>query len=302
MSPSPFQKAASTNKRVKLLLWGDSGAGKTTLALQFPATVVIDMEGGTALYSDDFSFDVLQATSADAVMSSVDWLLANPHEYRTLVIDPVTIYWEALQKKWSDIFLKRNKGSKGFKHEFYDLQPKDWMTLKGEFKELVRKLLRLDMNVIVTARQKTLYADSGFMRKVGETFDGEKSLPYLFDTIVRLRRDEKGRFLGECLKDRSNRLPTGEFECSYAVFERCFGRDMLDREATPLVLATDEQKARIQVCIDEFGLSPEKVAARLASYGAGSIDSLTETSAGEILTKLEAALKGRVPSNKAEEA
>ena len=34
------------------------------------------------------------------------------------------------------------------------------------------------MNVIITARQKTQYADSGFMRAIGETFDGEKSLPY----------------------------------------------------------------------------------------------------------------------------
>jgi hypothetical protein len=43
---SPFQKAKSLDRRLKLFLWGDSGVGKTTLALQFPRPVVIDLEGG----------------------------------------------------------------------------------------------------------------------------------------------------------------------------------------------------------------------------------------------------------------
>ena len=125
---SPFQRAGSRNNRLKLFLWGDSGVGKTTLALQFCNPVVIDLEAGTELYGEAFTFDVLHATTADEVMEAVDWLLKNRHDYRTLVIDPITIYWDALQKKWSDIFLRRNKGSKGYRHEFYDLQPKDWMS------------------------------------------------------------------------------------------------------------------------------------------------------------------------------
>ena len=62
--------------------------------------------------------------------------------------------------------------------------------------------------------ENDLGADGGFMRAIGETFDGEKSLPYVFDTIVRLYRDKNGRFMGECLKDRSGKLPLGEFENS----------------------------------------------------------------------------------------
>ena len=151
---APFAKAGSRDKRLKVFVWGDSGAGKTTLALQFLKPVVIDLEGGTDLYGDAFRFDVLRASTADEVMTAVDWLLGHEHEFRTLVIDPITVYWDALQKKWSDVFLRRNKGSKGYKFEFYDLQPRDWMTIKAEFKELIRKLIALDMDVVVTARQK----------------------------------------------------------------------------------------------------------------------------------------------------
>ncbi|MBI4377317.1 MAG: AAA family ATPase, partial [Elusimicrobia bacterium] len=175
---APFQKSKTVQKRLKLFLWGESGSGKTTISLQFPKVAAADLEGGCDLYGDAFDFHVLKATTADEVMAAVDWLHTHKHDFRTLVIDPITVYWDALQKKWSDIFLNRNKGSKGHKFEFYDLQPRDWMTLKAEFKEFIRKLIALDMNVICTARQKTQYADGGFMKAAGETFDGEKSLPY----------------------------------------------------------------------------------------------------------------------------
>lgn len=231
-----FRPAGETDRRLKMLCWGDNGTGKTTMGIQFPNPAVIDLEGGTEHYGGDFQFDVLKATEADDINAAVDGLLTQDHDYRTLVIDPITLYWDALQKKWSDIFLRRNKGSKGHRLEFYDLQPRDWMTIKGEHKELIRKLIQLDMNVIVTARQKTLYADQGFMRAVGETFDGEKSLPYLFDTILRLYRDDKGRFMAENLKDRTNKLPSGHFEISYQILEDHLGRESLGRKAVPFRL------------------------------------------------------------------
>jgi hypothetical protein len=216
---SPFTKATLLDKRLKLFFWGGSGAGKTTLALKFPDPVVIDLEGGTDLYGGAFAFDVLRTSTADEAMEAVQWLMAHPHGYRTLVIDPITVYWDALQKKWSNIFLKRNKGSKGYKFEFYDLQPRDWMAVKAEFKEFIRNLIALDLHVIVTARQKVKYADGGFMKVIGETFDGEKSLPYLFDTIVRLYRDSNGRHMAQCLKDRTNKLPKESFENTFQNFE-----------------------------------------------------------------------------------
>lgn len=290
LKASPFQKAASLTKRLKLFLWGDSGAGKTTLSLQFPRPVIIDLEGGSDLYGESFQFDVMRASTPDEVMAAVDWLLTNKHSYRTLIIDPITVYWDSLQKKWSDIFLKRNKASKGYKYEFYDLQPKDWLTLKQEFKELIRKLLALDMNVIVTAREKTKYKEGSFMVAIGETFDGEKSLPYMFDTIVRMYIDEKARYMGLCIKDRSNKLPKEAFECSYTNLEKLFGKQYLNREAKPIQFATPAQKEKIKKYIELFKMTSEQVEKRLAAYEAESLDELTSQNAQLIITKFEAAI------------
>jgi len=295
---SPFRKAKTVEKRLKLFLWGDSGAGKTTLALQFPKPVIIDLEGGCDLYGESFDFDVLKATTAEEVSEALDWLLTHKHDYRTLVVDPITIYWDALQKRWSDIFLNRNKGSKGYKFEFYDLQPRDWMTLKAEFKDFIRRLIALDMNVIVTARQKTQYADGGFMKAIGETFDGEKSLPYLFDTIVRLFVDEKGRHMGLCLKDRSNKLPKEAFEAKYELFESLFGKQALARKAKPAPRASAETVANIQKLIEGLGMPADQVSRRLAAYGTESLAELSAENADVILKKLEAAAASKnAPKN-----
>lgn len=229
----PFQKATLLTKRVKLLVYGEPGTGKTTLGLNFPRPVMIDMEGGADHYGDQFNFDVFRATEAAEVMDMVTWLMTHRHDYKTLILDPITVYWDALQRRWSAIFMERNRASKGYRYEFYDFQPKDWMTIKAELKDLVRRLTALDMNVVVTARQKPQYADGALMRVTGETFDGEKSLPYLFDTVVQLYRDGKAQFMARCIKDRSGRLPAQPFACSYAVFAKAFGIDATEPTITP---------------------------------------------------------------------
>ena len=271
--------------------------GKTTLALQFPHPAVIDLEGGTEHYGDTYVFDVLKATTADEVMAAVDWLLTHPHEFRTLVIDPITVYWDALQSKWSDIFLRRNKGSKGHHLEYYAFQAKDWMTIKAEFKDLVRKLIALDMNVIVTARQKVLYGDNGFMRSIGETFDGEKSLPYLFDSILRLYRDDNGRYMAENLKDRSGKLPHGHFEVSYAKLAAALGEESLGRAAVPVQTATPDQLQTLNALIQTAGITPAVLTERLTAYGATCLDDLTTENADLIITKLQTAVAAKAPAS-----
>lgn len=294
---SPFQKAKSLEKRLKLFLWGDSGVFKTTIALQFPKPALIDMEGSADLYGDVLEFGVLKATTLEQVIAAIDWLRTKRHDFRTVVIDPFTVLWEILQKKWSDLFLLRNKGSKGYRHEFYDMQPKDWMTLKAELKEIIRKLIALDMNVIVTARQKPQYKEGSFMVAMGDTFDGEKSLPYLFDTIVHLYVDESGRHMAKCLKDRSHKLPMEPFElpkepldARYKVFESYFGKQALSRKARPVSVITPELKAKIESRISQLGITSEHVERRLATYGAETIDDLTLNDAETILQKLESTI------------
>lgn len=286
MNENPFQKAEARTKRLKLFLWGQEGSGKTILSLQFPKPVMIDMERGSDLYGNDYDFNVINTTDVDEVMESVDWLLTNKHEYRTLIIDPITIYWSALQDKYSKIFLQREKKSPGYKFEYYKIQPSDWGIIKSELKQLIRKLTLLDMNVIVTAHQKKEYAEGEFMKVVGDTFDGEKSLPYMFDTIIRMQR-KGGKFIGTMIKDRTNKLPDKDFEISYSLFESLFTKEALTKKATPVKFATPDQVNEIDNYRVMLLITEDKFKKSLTKYDAETIEELTEDNANIIIGKLE---------------
>lgn len=227
----PFKQATVLPKRAKVLLWSEPGDGKTWTSLQFPDPALIDLEGGADLYGNRFRFDAFRCTTADEVMAAVTWLAAHEHGYKTVIIDSMSVYFDQLQKKWSEIFLLRNRGSKGYRFEYFDMGPREWQTVKAEHKELLRRLSGLPMNVVATARAKPLYADGSFMRVAGTTYDAEKGLGYAFDSVVQLYRDEKGRYMARCTKDRTGLLPPAPFPCTYEVFEKAFGMESLTRPA-----------------------------------------------------------------------
>jgi len=89
---NPFQLAAKIPKKMKVFLWGAAGTGKTTLALQFPSPVVIDLEGGTDLYGDRTEFSVLKTIDLAEIKGALAWLKAEQHSYETVIIDPITIF------------------------------------------------------------------------------------------------------------------------------------------------------------------------------------------------------------------
>lgn len=232
MTANPFQPAEAKEKKPKILLWGDSGTGKTWLSLQFPVPVVMDLDFGSDLYGEKFQFHRKQTTSIADIKNAVVWLASENHQYKTLVIDPITLYWEQLQKFWSDIFLKRNRG-KANKHEFYDLGPKEWMTIRRDFKELFNRVMALDLNIVCTAREAVNYKQQAgdYMVADGVRYDAEKGTKYHFDTVIRLFKEE-GKYMAESLKDRSERLPIEPFEINYSVLAKCFGLQKQNQDKT----------------------------------------------------------------------
>lgn len=285
---NPFKATKERKKRLKIFLYGPYGTKKTRTALSFPVPAVIDTEGSSEIYSDEFTFDVLPTSDPDSILNAVNWLLTNKHKYRTLVIDPITIWYDALQKKWHDIFMAKLKSSKGFKGEFYQLQPGDWRFIKADTKLLFRKLLMLDMNIVITAREKALYSDNEFMKKIGQTFDGEKNMAYEFDTVLRLYT-EGNKFMACAEKDRNNKFKTDvPFELSYEAIENAFGKELLNREAEQIQLITDDQKSKMQYYLTLYNLTQEQITERLSSYDATTINELTKDNAEIILSKLVA--------------
>ncbi len=285
---SPFEVAPKVVRRPKIFLWGDTGTKKTRTILEFPKPVVIDCEGGTELYGATTKFERIVTSDFDEADRSILWLLRNKHDFATVGIDPITVLWESVQRKWRDLLMAGRRKNNPNASEDFDFQPLDWQKIKGDLKSFIHKLIMLDATVIVTARQKDLRAGEGrdFMKRVGETFDGEKSLPYLFDIVVRTFKSDDGHFMGECLKDRSNKMPKGSFALGYEVFASAFGQKELTRKSKGAGLATEEQCAALRAAFARKKLAEETINRSLSKYDAERVEDLSTENADIILQKL----------------
>lgn len=143
---------------------------------------------------------------------------------KTFVIDPITVVNDAIAINYENKMKVKTGNSN------YQLKPLDYKFIKAELKQLGMKLMALDMNVIVTARDKTLYSQAGFMEVAGTTADGPKEFPFLFDVVIRLEKKPDGKFWAYVEKDRTNTLPVN-FEYTYQEFVKYLGMENLEREA-----------------------------------------------------------------------
>lgn len=220
----------TTEKRLKALFFGQAGVGKTTAAIQFPRPYLIDTERGAV--NDQYTETIRKAQGAvfgtndfDEIVAEVTSLLSEQHDYRTLIIDPITTVYDDLIEK-----AERKVGTEFGRH--YGEAKKQW-------KRLGNLLMRLDMNVIITSHQKNLYGDG--MKVIGNTYDGPKGLDYLFDLVFEINKRGAER-VGIVRKTRVSAFPEGEvFPFSYDEVAGRYGRDVLERDAVAVALATPDQ-------------------------------------------------------------
>lgn len=254
-TPEPKQK------RLKMFVYGPSGVGKTTASIQFDKAVIIDTEKGTDFYADTINRQgsvVFQTNVFDEAVKEVKELLTTKHEYRTLIIDPITQLYNSCQEKYTRIFEKYAKTEK--EAEVQDFGMRYWARVKSDFKSFQRLLMAIDMNLIVLSHQKDQYGTG--MVKTGVTFDSIKGEDYIYDLVFRLE-NKNGKRMAVTVKERAEigkaKFPP-EFEWSYDNFKKYYGAEIIEKEAVPVELATPEQVARVKgllevVKIDEGTVS-----------------------------------------------
>lgn len=210
---SLFRRASQVRKKFKICMYGATGTGKTISALTFPKLAYIDMEGGTDWYigreivpGQNTDFELLQTESAIAVIKAIDEidqrLKDEPGCIETVVIDPITVFWDALQ----DGFLRRLQKKKG---ENAEIKFSHWKQIKSPYKRALTKLINLPVHFIAIGREGVEYEmKGGELVQVGTKIQTEKDTPYISDIYIRfVKRD--GKFLSIVEKDRTNMMREG---------------------------------------------------------------------------------------------
>lgn len=238
------KKPEAIEKRLKMFVFGEAGVGKTTAALQFKHAYVIDTERGAENYPDIIAESksvLFQTSSMVEVIAEVRALLVEKHSYRTLIIDPITpLYTDLLETAEETLRREKPDADPTAFGRHYGLANKT-------MKRLMNMLLSLDMNVIMTSHAKTEYGDD--MKKLGTTFDAWRKASYAFDLFLHLFRQGKSAEaprLAMVTKTRLKAFPDqSTFEWSYDEFAARYGKDILEREAAAVELASAEQVATI---------------------------------------------------------
>jgi hypothetical protein len=164
------------------------------------------------------------------VIAEVKSLLTEKHEFRTLVIDPITtVYNDLLDKCETQV------GADFGRH---------YGAANKQMKRLANLIMALDMNVVITAHAKAEYGQN--FAKIGYTFDGWRQLDYWFDLVVELSKKGKKR-IARVVKTRIDRFPDDEvFEWSYDAIRRRSDVSILERPASAVLLASPQQVAEIK--------------------------------------------------------
>ncbi len=278
-----FKKPEIKQQRLKAMFFGEMGTGKSTCACQFPNTAYIDTEDTAskkkyAKMIDDNNGQVLATGDFDEILEQVKALMSTKHDFKTLVIDSLTIPYENLQAD-----CEKQVGNEFGRHV---------TAANKKMKLLVNLLLRIDMNVIITCQAKKEYGNN--MSVIGQTYAGYNRLGYAFDLVfeTQLRGD---KHIAVTKKSRIDEFPMSEsFSFSYDEVIKRYGAECIDKDSVPQELASKKQVDEAQRLIDLFKIPEETYLKWLEKYSAESFEELSSEVIQKIIEHLRSKIKDDV--------
>lgn len=190
-----FQKAERKQSKLRLALTGASGSGKTKGALHIATGMggriaVLDTENGSAsLYSDEFSFDVINLRAPYKPERFIEVIkAAEAAGYDTLIIDSTTHEWSGVGgclELVDDLAKSKYKGNSW----------SAWNEVTPRHRAFIDAMLQSNINIIVTMRSKTETAqeDDGKGKKrvvkLGMKSEQRDGIEYEFTVVLDLVHD-----------------------------------------------------------------------------------------------------------------
>jgi len=276
-----FKKPEPKQQRLKAMFYGEMGTGKSTCACQFPLTAYIDTEDTTSKkkYANmiiENGGAVLATGDFDEILSQVKELMSTNHEFKTLVIDSLTIPYENLQSECEKV-----TGSEFGRHV---------TAANKKMKLLVNLLLKMDLNVIVCCQAKKEYGSN--MSVIGQTYSCYNRLGYMFDLVfeTQIRGD---KFFAVTKKSRIDEFPMNEsFVFSYDEVIKRYGSESIEKKVIPQELADAKQVEEAERLIDLFKISEETYSKWLEKHNAESFQELSKEAIQKIIDHLKSKIKG----------
>jgi hypothetical protein len=287
-------KSAEPSKP-KILIYGKPGVGKTWGSLDFPSVYYIDTEGGANLphYTDKLKksggvyFGPDQGSlDYENIIEQIKALATEDHPYKTLVIDSVSKVFNNEIARENERLKIANKSS-----EF----AADRKPAVGFTKRLVSWLERVDMTVILVTHEKAEWGlDENKKRvEIGTTFDCWDKLEYELHLCLNIIKAGDRR-IAKIRKTRLQNFPDGStFPWSYQEFSERYGKEVIERSAVKIELATPEQLKELKDLLEVVKIPDTQIEKWLTAANTQNFEEMDSEKVSKIITFV----KGKVANN-----
>jgi hypothetical protein len=150
-------------------------------------------------------------------------------------------------------------------------------------RQLISVLEKCDMNIILVCHSKVKWERRGKdIIDAGTTFDGYDKLEYILDLWINIL---KGGKTFEVKKSRVMGLKQGDsYPLTYDEFAGLYGKEVVEREAVPVKLATAEEVARLMALIEGLKIDAEQQEKWMKKCG---VDEYIEMSSEQIQSLIQ---------------
>lgn len=167
-----IKKYSPTSHKVKAVIYGASGSGKTTFAGNAKKAIFASAEGGLLSIADK-NVDYVEIKSLQDLIEMRNYLSTQKHDFETVIIDSITEINDIIKL---EIEKKTGKA----------MQLQDWGTLQKRIVEVLRSFRDLDMNVLFIAQEKEASKDeNGVSAKLVPNLNGDMAdrIAYFMDIV-----------------------------------------------------------------------------------------------------------------------
>lgn len=214
---------------IKIVLYGNSGVGKTVLCSTAPSPLIISAEKGLLSLSDQ-AIDFIQVMSLKDVGDAYNFITKSEEatKYKTICIDSISELTEVCLLEIKNKMIKDSDTGKIDARQSYGKLAESVGTMIRRFRDLQHH------DVVMVAKQKRMEDEDGGTYWFEPYLPGRVlpfNLPYLVDEVfcMQLRRngDRYLQTVGDrrfICKDRSGKLDAEEVPNLTAVFNKIRGK------------------------------------------------------------------------------
>ena len=209
---------------VKVLVYGQAGAGKTSLIKTLPSPIVLSAEGGL-LSIQDADLPFIEIASMTDLQEAYKWLTesVDAKAYKSVALDSIS--------EIAEVVLNAEKKATKDPRQAYGAMQEQMANIIRAFRDLPGRHVYMSAKLEKTQDEmgRVLYAPSMPGNKTGQ------ALPYFFDEVLALRveKDADGNTQRALMcdsdglwlaKDRSGKLDMWEAPDLSAVFAKIGGK------------------------------------------------------------------------------